>query len=85
MSWGKNHLASAAWGDSFEELQKNHKAMGHCNIHVNLTDPSPIAKWVSAQRSEYKRFKHGRQSLLALDQIGKLKEIGFKWKGPCLS
>ena len=43
--------------------------MGHCNIHMSSTDPSPLAKWVSYQRSEYKRFQKGQDSLLSLEQI----------------
>ena len=82
MIWGKAYPAPASWEESFEELQKYQKAMGHCNIHISPTDPSPLAKFVSVQRSEYKRFKKGRDSLLTLEQIGQLKEIGFKWKGP---
>ena len=83
--WGKTFPALATWEDRFEELQKYQKAMGNCNIHISMMDPSPLAKWVSAQRSEYKRFKKGRDSLLSLDQLEHLNGIGFNWKGRRLS
>ena len=83
-SWGKAFTAPVAWDTHFEELKKYQGAMGHCNIHISPKDPSPLAKWVSFQRSEYRRFSKGRDSLLSLDQIKQLKDIGFNWKGPRL-
>ena len=85
MFWGRAYPAPVSWDSRFEELEKYQKAMGHCNIHISPNDPSPLAKWVSFQRSEYKRFKKGRDALLTLDQIEKMKELGFKWKGPRLT
>jgi Helicase associated domain len=79
-SWGKKHPKPPSWESQFEELQKYQKAMRTCNISIHPTNPSPLAKWVLIQRSEYKRFKKGTGSLLTLEQIGQLKEIGFKWK-----
>jgi len=83
-SWGKKYPSPASWEERFQELKKYQKAMGNCNIQMNPTNPSPLAKWVSAQRSEYKRFRKGCDSLLTLEQIGQLKEIQFKWNGPRL-
>lgn len=79
--WGNKYPAPPTWDEQFEELKKFQKAMGHCNIMVNPTSPSPLAKWVSAQRYEYKRLHKGKDSLLSLDQITQLREINFKWKG----
>ena len=84
MFWGAVYPAPEPWEARFEELKKYQKAMGNCNVDVNPTDPSPLAKWVSFQRTEYKRFRKGQDSLLSLEQIGQLKEIGFKFKGPRL-
>jgi hypothetical protein len=83
--WGKAYPSPISWDDSFEELARYQKAMGNCNIHVNQNNPSKLAKWVSAQRTEYKRFRKGRGSLLTPEKIEKLKEIGFNWKGPRLN
>ena len=79
--WGKAFAPPASWNEQFEELEKFKKIMGHCNITINPTNPSPIAKWVSIQRNEYKRLNKGRDSLLSFDQIEKLNGIGFNWKG----
>lgn len=73
-----------SWESKYEELAQYHKHMGHCNIPVNPKAPSDMAKWVTAQRVEYKHFVKGRGSLLTSEQIGQLKKLGFKWKGPKL-
>lgn len=78
--WGKKYPAPPSWDEQFAVLQKRKEAMGHCNVHVGGNNPSPIAKWVSTQRFEYKLFRKGRNSLLTLEQIGQLKDLGFKWK-----
>jgi chromosome segregation ATPase len=82
--WGKDSPQPVEWETQFEELEKFQMAMGHCNVPINPNSPSALAKWVSAQRSEYKRFQKGKGSLLTLGQIKQLKDIGFKWKSPKL-
>lgn len=79
-SWGKKYPEPASWDQRFEELKKYQKAMGHCRITVHPNNPTPLASWVTGQRAEYKRYTKGRDSLLTLEQIGQLREIGFKWK-----
>ena len=80
--WGKNCPQPMSFEEGLNELQKYKTAMGHCNIHVDSKSPSQLAKWVLAQRNEYKRFCKNKDSLLTLDQIGRLKDVGFKWKSP---
>ena len=82
--WGKKYPPLPSWNDMFEKLLNFLEKMGNCNIPFNSTNPTALAKWAAYQRMEYKRFKKGRDSLLTLDEIGKLKEIGFNWKGPKL-
>ena len=79
-SWGKKYPPQKSWEEMYRELEKYVKAMGHCNIHVNSTSPSPLAKWVSWQRVEYKRLKHHKDTLLEYEQVEKLKKLGFKFK-----
>ena len=83
--WGKRFPTPRSWDDYFAELVKRQKATGNCNVPMHPTNPSDLAKWVSAQRSEYKRFHKGQTSLLSLEQIEQLKNIGFKWNGLRLS
>lgn len=81
--WGKNFPTPKTFEEGLAELQKYQQAMGHCNVAIDAQNPSPLAKFVLAQRSEYKykRFRKGAGSLLTLEQIGQLKAVRFKWKG----
>ena len=84
-TWGKKFSSPPSWEEQLEELKKYYKAMKHCNVPINQNNPSPLAKWISNQRFEYKfYFKKGKDSILNLDQIEQLNDIGFNWKGPRL-
>ena len=84
-TWGKKFPSPPSFEEQLEELKKYQKAMKHCNVPINQNNPSPLAKWISNQRCEYKfYFKKGKDSILNLDQIEQLNDIGFNWKGPRL-
>lgn len=82
--WGIKFPPPVSWDEMFEQLNAYKERMGNCNVPHNFDCPTALAKWAAYQRSEYKRFKTGRDSLLTLDKIGKLKELGINWKGPRL-
>ena len=42
---------------------------------------SCLGKWVTEQRSKYKRYEKGESTNLTADQIQTLKEWGFKFEG----
>lgn len=62
--WGKKFPPTPSWEEHFASLQKYAQATGNTNVAMHPTNPSAMAKWVSAQRSEYKRFTKGQVSLL---------------------
>ena len=74
--------ALLSWEEGIEQW-KQYKA-AKIEININVSNPTQHAKWVSAQRHEYRRFRKGKHSLLDLEKIAELKEIGFKFKGPRL-
>jgi len=80
--WGQKYPAPPSWDDMFEQMVEVQGIMG--SVPHNKTNPSELAKWVAHQRYEYKRFKNGLESIITMEQIKKLKGIGFKWKGPKL-
>ena len=82
--WSKDAPPPLTWEQHFEELEKYRKAFGNCYVRIDPNKTSPLAKWISVQRYEYKRFKKQTGSLLSLDQIKALRDIGFKWTGPRL-
>jgi len=83
-NWGKRYPDPPTWDDMYEQTKDFQEKMGNCCVPFNSTNPNTLAKWAAYQRYEYKRFKNGRNTLITLDQIEKLKDIGFSWKGPTL-
>ena len=81
--WGKNY-PTPSWEEMFERLKNYKDRIGNCNVPLNPTNPTPLAKWVGFQRKEFKRYKYGRPHIITPDQIGMLKDIGFSFKGPTL-
>ena len=79
-TWGGKYPTPPTWEERYQELLKHKKTMGHCKVRINPSNPSPLAKWIMAQRIEYKRMNNGKDSLITPEQIQQLREIGFKWK-----
>ena len=84
ISWGKKFGPPKSWDEMYQELLDFKERMGNCRVPIHEANPSPLAKWVCFQRMEFKRYKYGRPHLIRPDQIDKLREIGFPWKGPTL-
>ena len=75
-----------AWNTRLEELKAYKAAHNTCNVAWKAkgtkgTDPSivTLGKWVSKQRSEYKKFKEGNKSQITEERIAALDAIGFDW------
>jgi len=81
-SWGRNYPLPISWDEMFEKLQNYQQRMGNCNVPYNANTPTPLAAWVACQRKEFKRFKIGKPTLITLDQVGMLKDVGLSWKSP---
>lgn len=85
ISWGQNFPSQPSWNEMFDKLATYRNQMGDCNVPFNSANPTALAKWTAHQRTEYKRFKRGYDSLLTLDLIKRLNEIDFNWRGRKLS
>ena len=84
LDWGKKFPSPPSWDEMYERVKEYSKSSGNCNVPLHASSPTPLAKWCTYQRAEYKRHRRGRDSLITLDQIRLLNEIGFNWKGPKL-
>lgn len=67
----------STWDERFEELKFYKGKYGHCNV-PQLYE-SGLGTWVSAQRSQYKRFKSGKTSSMTKKRQQDLEELGFAW------
>lgn len=61
------------WEEMYSELVDFFKIHGHCNITDDWSAQPELAHWVAMQR----RVK--KQSLLSLEQVIRMEEIGFAW------
>jgi hypothetical protein len=75
-----------AWEDKFRELQLYQQRHGHCNVPTKNKQNRALGRWVSTQRSNYKKFKLGKGTLRpnteeaeTLRRIRCLEGIGFQW------
>jgi len=65
------------WDDRALELKRYKEANGHCDV-PQVYD-SGLGTWVSAQRSQYKRFSIGKTSSMTTQRKDALETLGFSW------
>jgi hypothetical protein len=63
------------WEAKFEELASWRRIHGSCDVPMAAEKGGALARWVSAQRAD---FKSGR---LARSRISRLEALGFRWDG----
>ena len=76
-----------AWNARLEELKAYKAAHNTCNVAwksktaKNIADPAivTLGKWVSKQRSEYKKFQKDEKSHITEERIAALDALGFEW------
>ncbi|MEI8362364.1 MAG: Helicase associated domain protein [Betaproteobacteria bacterium] len=64
-----------SWEDRLAEVVAFKEKYGHCNIPLNLTEPSKLSKFVNATRVQRNK------GLLSAERIAKLDDVGFLWQG----
>ena len=70
-------IHSASWDESYRLLQEFYKQHGHANVP---TDPdNALSVWVQTQRREYKLYKEGKHSQMAMERIERLDKLNFQW------
>jgi len=71
------------WEAHFQLLQEFQRERGHCRVpRTHSVDNVKLGRWVSNQRSAYKRFKDGQRSTMTQERIDQLNSIGFDWSKP---
>ena len=65
------NLLETAWEEMFRTLEGYARTHGHCNVPSSYPENQPLARWVTAQRSE--------RDSLSSDRLERLTTIGFIW------
>jgi hypothetical protein len=77
--WGKAK-GDAAWMQKYNELREYLQEKGDCNVPTKYAPNPALGRWVSTQRSEYKKFLDNNSKLMTMERINKLNKIGFCWE-----
>jgi len=65
---------------SQKELKEYKAEYGNCHVPTKYKENSALGRWVSTQRSEYKKFCEGdTKTSMTVDKIRRLEDIGFAW------
>lgn len=77
------------WETRFKQLLRFQEQHGHVNVPTrkkswpshddDSRNLSALGRWVTTQRTEYKKFQKGKRSLMTADRIYRLESIGFLW------
>lgn len=66
-----------SWNERFEELKRYRENNGHCDV-PQVYDTG-LGTWVSAQRSQFKRYIVGKTSSMTHPRKLALDNLGFSW------
>ena len=70
--WAKRK-GEAAWDEKYDELRRYLQENGDCHVPTKLQGNRAFGRWVSTQRSQYKKNK------LSRDKVDRLNRLGFVW------
>ena len=76
--WAKSK-GERAWEDQFKDLISYKTEHHHCNVPTKCAKNRSLGRWVSAQRSSYKRYLKGEESTLTDERVERLNSLGFNW------
>lgn len=77
--WAKRK-GQVSWNIKYEELKQFHAQQGHCDVPTKYKENQALGRWVSTQRSEFKKFQEGRSKHMTNERIDKLNRLQFKWE-----
>lgn len=77
--WAKRK-GDTAWMQKFNELREYHREKGDCDVPTKYAPNPALGRWVSTQRSEYKKWLDNNSKHMTMERINKLNKIGFRWE-----
>lgn len=78
-AWAKRK-GEHSWNEKYHELFQFKERHGNCDVPTKYTPNPALGRWVSTQRSEYKKFLKGSSKLMTRQKVALLNRIGFKWE-----
>ena len=80
--WKSVNYDEQAFEKRCRELEVFKHDFGHCNVPHKFANNLSLGHWCNNMISAYKKIQQGMRVdyNLSQDRIGRLKDIGFKWK-----
>jgi len=69
----------SAWNKRFNELKAYKEKYGRTNVPNKYEENKELGRWVSNQRTEYKKFKKNGKAKITKERIEMLNSIDFEW------
>lgn len=77
--WAKRK-GQVSWDEKFNELVVYKAKVGNCHVPTKYKPNSALGRWVSTQRSEYKKYQERQvKTSMNPDKIRRLESVGFAW------
>ena len=78
--WGTSKTEwTSTWSERFEQLLEFKLQLGHCLVPPGYAANPMLAKWVSTQRSRYRKNTEEKPNSMTAERIQALDGIGFDW------
>lgn len=78
-TWAKRK-GNVSWDLKYNELKQYMERHGNCNVPTKYNANPALGRWVSTQRSEYKKYQQGRSKHMDEEKVRKLELIHFRWE-----
>lgn len=78
-TWAKRK-GEHSWLKKFRELEEYHRRHGTADVPTKFAENPALGRWVSTQRSEYKKFQSGTSRIMTQPHIDRLNGLGFRWE-----
>lgn len=80
--WSPGNKLHNLWQRRYEDLLEFKKKHGHCNVSREVHNEVVLGRWVSQQRSQYKKRLAGKANCITEYRIKCLEKVGFQWRVP---
>lgn len=77
--WAKRK-GQISWDLKYSELCAFYRHHLHCDVPTKFGENRALGRWVSTQRSEFKKYQQGRSKQMTRERIDKLNQLNFKWE-----
>ena len=72
-------LLELPWTVKYRALKRFHSEHGHCNVPRRVGENQELARWLQAEREQYRLYLQGEETDMTQEKIRKLEVLGVEW------